>query len=322
MDHRRLGAPSLACLVSSLVVVACGGPQPARSEARTPLPVQHDARVESIVDEELASLLRGRDIRNARIVVLSVEGGAVLAASGRDRSGLRAALATEEVRSHGSTAKPFTLAAALEEGVVRMEDTFEGGAITRDGLTIEDHEMHGVMSLEDVLAYSSNVGTIRVFDRVGPGPLARALGRFRLPVPDDFGTRPGRDAQFAEGALLEASSLEVAAGYLVLARGGTWPDGAAVVSPTTAAQALALLERAVSRGDATGHVAAVPGLRVGGKTGTVRLEGGGTFGVFAGVVPVEAPRYVVLVGVEAEGEHHSGSTLAAPSFARVVRRLL
>jgi cell division protein FtsI (penicillin-binding protein 3) len=171
------------------------------------------------------------------------------------------------------------------------------------------------------MAYSSNVGTTRVYDRLGAAPLATILARFRLSVPDDFGQRSGRDAQLAYGALLEASSLDVAAGYLVVARGGTWPDGQVVISPTTATQALGLLEAAVAREDATGHPAAVEGVRVAGKTGTVRVEDG-TFGVFVGIFPVEAPRYVVLVGVEAGGEGHSGSTLAAPSFVRIARELL
>jgi cell division protein FtsI (penicillin-binding protein 3) len=310
---------ALAWLLPCLLA-ACGAPQSA-SEPRPRLPVRSDVRVEAIVEDELVSLLGQRDIRSARIVVLSVDDGAVLAANGRDRSGPSAALATREVRSHGSTGKLFTIAAALEEGAVQLEDSFEGGMIDRDGVRIEDHEVHGVMSLEDVMAYSSNVGTTRVYDRLGAAPLASALARFRLAVPDDFGQRPGRDAQLAYGALLEASALDVAAGYLVVARGGTWPGGRVVISPTTAAQALGLLERAVAREDATGHPAAAAGVRVAGKTGTVRLEDG-TFGVFVGIFPVEAPRYVVLVGVEASGDGYSGSTLAAPSFVRVARRLL
>jgi cell division protein FtsI (penicillin-binding protein 3) len=321
MNRRIRSALALAC-VASLLVAACGGSRPIASEPRPRLPVRSDVRVEAIVESELVSLLGQRDVRSARIVVLSVDDGAVLAANGRDRSGPHASLATDEVRSHGSTAKLFTLAAALEAAAVRMEDTFEGGVITRDGVTIEDHETHGAMSLEDVMAYSSNVGATRVFDRLGAGPLAGTLARLRFSVPEDFGTRPGRDAQIAYGSLFEASSLDVAAGYLVVARGGTWPGGRVAISPTTADRSLALLERAVSREDATGHPAAMPGVRVAGKTGTVRLEGGGTFGVFVGILPVEAPRYVVLVGIEAAGEGYSGGTLAAPSFVRVARQLL
>jgi cell division protein FtsI (penicillin-binding protein 3) len=321
MNRRILHAIALACLATSLLVVACGGSRRTTSALGARLPVRSDVRVEAVVEDELVSLLGQPDIRSARIVVLSVDDGAVLAANGRDRSGPHASLATEGVRSHGSTGKLFTIAAALEAGAVSMEDTFEGGVITRDGVRIEDHEQHGVMSLEDVMAFSSNVGTTRVFDRLGAGPLAGTLSGFRLSVPDDFGSRPGRDAQIAYGALLEATSLDVAAGYLVVARGGTWPGGRVVISPTTADRSLALLERAVSRADATGHAATTLGIRVAGKTGTVRLEGGGTFGVFVGILPVGAPQYVVLVGIEASGEGYSGSTLAAPSFVRVAGRL-
>lgn len=317
------------CLASLACAGACGGqagdrePRSASRPRSARLSVRSDPHTERVVEDELASLLGQRDVRSARVVVLSVDDGSILAATGRDRSGPRAALATDEVRCHGSTTKLFTLAAALDAGVVHDGDTFEGGTLQRGGLTIADHEQHGAMSLGDVMAFSSNVGATRVFDRLGGDALAHALDRFGLGarVPEGFGTRPAEDAQLAYGASLEATSLEVAAGYLVVARGGTWPGGHEVVTPTTAAITLGLLEGAVSRADATGHAAALPGVRVAGKTGTVRLEGDRTFGVFVGILPVEAPTHVILVGVETDGEGYSGGSVAAPSFARIARAL-
>ena len=325
---RRPTAPAHllpACLALALTCSACGG-QETPPVARPPsarLAVRSDARTERVVEDELVALLGRREIRSARVVVLSVDDGAVLAANGRDRSGPRAALATEEVRSHGSTTKLFTIAAAIEAGVIQEGETFDGTPIERGALTITDHEPHGPMSLADVMAYSSNVGATRVFDRLGAEPLARALDRFGLGarVPEGFGHRPDADAQLAYGATLEATSLEVAAGYLVIARGGTWPGGREVVRPTTAASALGLLEGVVARADGTGHAASLDGVRVGGKTGTVRLEGDRTFGVFVGILPVEAPTHVILVGVETDGDGYSGGTIAAPSFARIARAL-
>lgn len=315
--------PLAAILSMTSLLAACGGGAPASREAVAQAATRRDdGPTARIVARELDSLLEQPHVESARVVVLSVDDGSVLAATGRDRSGLRPSLATDEVRSHGSTAKTFTIAAALDAGAVQAGDTFEGGTITRGGETIVDHETHGTMTLSDVMSFSSNVGTTRIFDRLGAARLASTLRGFGLSVPADLGTDPLRDTRLAYGAALEATSLEVASGYLVLARGGLDREGRRVISPAAAAHTLSLLEDAVSRSDATGHPASIEGLRVAGKTGTMRLEGSRTFGVFVGIVPVERPTHVILVGVEARGQQYGGGAIAAPAFARLAPQLL
>ncbi|MBX7193868.1 MAG: serine hydrolase [Sandaracinaceae bacterium] len=311
---------SLTLVLAALT--ACGSTARESRPRERRLPYVSSEHAERVVEGELLSLLGRSEIRSARVVVLSSERGEILAANARDRSGPHPSLVTDEIRSHGSTAKLFTLTSALEAGVVQLGDRFEGGTIERDGATIADHEVHGAMSLEDIVAYSSNVGSTRVFDRLGGERLFATLDRFHLAerVPASLRAHPEDAARFAYGGL-EASALEVASAYLVIARGGTWPGGERIVSPETSATMLSLLEAAVQRTDGTGHPASIEGLRVAGKTGTVPFEGG-VFGVFVGIVPVEAPTHVILVAVEAEGENHSGSTLAAPAFTRIARQLV
>jgi cell division protein FtsI (penicillin-binding protein 3) len=168
------------------------------------------------------------------------------------------------------------------------------------------------------------VGTTRISDALGPAPLFAAYERFGLGprIPAAARTNDAAMARFAYGADLAATSVEIARGYLVLARGGTTVDGARVVSSETAATTVAALEAAVARPDATGRRAAIDGVRVAGKTETMPVEGGGSFGVFVGIVPADAPSYVILVGVETTTDGDSGGTLAAPSFARVARGIL
>ena len=89
------------------------------------------------------------------------------------------------------------------------------------------------------------------------------------------------------------------------------------MSPATADTIAELMERAVTGG--TGTRAAVPGIRIGGKTGTAEVPGGSPHAWFVGFGPVEAPegtpQIVIAVVVEsggAAGDSATGGTVAAP----------
>jgi cell division protein FtsI (penicillin-binding protein 3) len=87
-----------------------------------------------------------------------------------------------------------------------------------------------------------------------------------------------------------------------------------------------MLEGAVSGERATGKAARVTGVRVAGKTGTAgwAIAGGGegVYASFVGLVPMERPRFVILVGLEGPRGGASGGKVAAPAFARVAARAL
>jgi cell division protein FtsI (penicillin-binding protein 3) len=94
----------------------------------------------------------------------------------------------------------------------------------------------------------------------------------------------------------------------------------------TAEAMMKLLERVVQGDHGTGKGARVQGVRVAGKTGT----GGYTtpdgqdhvYSSFIGVIPADAPRYVILVGAADPREGASGAVLAAPAFAKIAARVL
>jgi len=87
-----------------------------------------------------------------------------------------------------------------------------------------------------------------------------------------------------------------------------------------------MLEGAVNGERATGKGARVTGVRVAGKTGTASwaLAGGGegVYASFVGLIPIERPRFVILVGIEGPRDGASGPKVAAPAFARVASRAL
>jgi beta-lactamase regulating signal transducer with metallopeptidase domain len=364
--RRPLTRVRAALLVASLaglvLVVACTSATPIKTDVTTPAPSPLaapppvtvgstiDPRIQTIADEELDRTLAEWQGVAGAIVVLDPSTGEVLANAGRAH-GARADVGARSVYLTGSTMKAFTLAAALEEGVVSPTDRIdcENGAWTYQGKVMRDNGQNGVLTVTEMMAVSSNVGFAKVVDRLGGERLQRWMRAFH------FGTAPGiegaaagsmpeliEDHSFAAalagiGGVVTASPLQVAAAYGVLANGGAYVPptltrrhGPApretILKAETARAVTTILENALGSEHSTGTRARVAGVRVAGKTGTAswELPGGreGVYASFVGFAPVEAPRFVVLVGVEQPREDGGGPTVAAPAFARVTTRLL
>jgi cell division protein FtsI/penicillin-binding protein 2 len=83
---------------------------------------------------------------------------------------------------------------------------------------------------------------------------------------------------------------------------------------------MTMLDRVVNDASGTGHAARIDGVRVAGKTGTAQSRGDRHYASFVGIVPADAPRFVVLVGVD--GVTGAGGKVAAPVFAKIASRAL
>jgi cell division protein FtsI (penicillin-binding protein 3) len=251
-------------------------------------------------------------------IVLDARTGAVLAAATRGDGDARAA------GSPGSTMKPFTFAAALEAGVVDVTTRIdcESGTRRYGDRTITDASPHGALDLGGILAVSSNACTAKLAEPLGDR-LAESLRRYHFAAPAHIDTRSLEGASIASGGI-RASALDVAAGYTAFADGGIHhaPDGNSerVMPADTARTVMAMLERVVDDPDGTGHAARIDGIRVAGKTGTAQSRTGRYYASFVGIVPADAPRFVVLVGVD--GVTGAGGQVAAPVFARIASRAL
>ena len=178
---------------------------------------------------------------------------------------------------------------------------------------------------------SSNIGASRIFDVLGGQRLAVGLRHFGIGAPADIpdGTMKGAIIALGDGSTTTPAAL--AAAYGVFANDGLLSKAGSVQSErvlkaATARSVRVMLQGVVEGERATGKAAAVPGVPVGGKTGTSDpeccVEGSGVFASFVGIVPIDSPRWVIYVGVGKPNKPGSGGTIAAPAFSRLVTRLL
>jgi len=142
-----------------------------------------DARLQAMVERELALGVQKARAVAGTAIVLDPTTGAVLALAnyptydpnrpGLAAPGQRRNRGVTDPVEPGSTFKAFTFAAALDQGVVRVDDVIdcENGAMRIGRRTVHDHHPYELLRLPEVLQFSSNIGTLKI---------ARALGRERL----------------------------------------------------------------------------------------------------------------------------------------------
>ena len=270
----------------------------------------------------------------------------------------RSQLAPENLRNKaitdlfepGSTMKPVAMAAALETGDYSNNTTIDTSpGYRRFGrFTIRDHRNYGVISLTDIIAKSSNVGISRIATDIGGDTIRNLYSRLGLGQPTGIGFpgeavgvlpsppkwRPVEEATLSYGYGLSVNALQLAQAYMVIANGGVRyplslikldrePEGQRVLSEKVTYEVRNMLREVVSRGSGK---RAQPGFyTAGGKTGTVHLVGKQGYedsqykAIFAGMAPIDNPRIVTVVAVDApqSGEYYGGE-VAAPVFARVM----
>jgi len=322
--------------LAAFVACATPDPEPApapgapAAPAETPVGTTIDLRIQKIADEELDRMTKEWAPCAAIVLVLDPQTGAVVAASHSGGTEPTAQLAASRPITPGSIVKPLVIAAALDEGVIKPTDQFDASPMPLG--TIVDDRPHGTLAVGEILAVSSNVGMVKVFDKLGGAKLAQWTKRFHLAAaPATIADGPG-GAAYAIGAKLPSTPLEMAAAYAMLANGGVYHaptfvpargEGERIVRAETAATVLDLLE-GVTGDKGTGKAARVAGIRVAGKTGTAQLGKSprDVYSSFVGVAPIDHPRYVIFVGAETPRDGGSGGQVAAPVFGRVMTRVL
>jgi len=281
-----------------------------------------DEVIQHIAEKELDGVLASTQAKGGVCIVMNPWTGEVLALAVRTAAHGRPAFNPNEPQRHkpsewrnravtdafepGSIFKPILAAAALEERVVHPLERFDcsAGKIQLADRVISDAEKNGVLTFTEVIAKSSNVGTIKVALKLGKERFAKYITAF------GFGSKTGADlpgeipgllkdyrlwsgvsiGSIAIGQEIGVTPMQMAAAYCALANGGTLMkpyvvsqivgrgggDGKKidpmpvrrVISPETCTKVNKMLQQAVETG--TGQKARPAGYTAAGKTGTAQ----------------------------------------------------
>ncbi|HEY6132743.1 MAG TPA: penicillin-binding protein 2 [Rubrivivax sp.] len=331
-----------------------------------------DSKVQFFAWQRLRDTVKEHNAAAGSVVVLDVQTGEVLALANypsfdpakrypKGAPQLRNRALTD-IFEPGSTMKPFIAGWALETGRVTPETRIDTapGSITITGSTIKDAHPRGMLTVNEVIQKSSNVGTVKLamqmerremwelFSQAGFGQKPQlefpgvVTGRLR-----PYKTwRPIEQATMSYGYGLSTSLLQLARAYTIFARDGELmpvsilkhqpaADGSVqtlagmrVLSAQAAQQVRHMLQLAAGPGGTAPRAQAI-GYSVGGKTGTARKQIGKDYAAnkyrawFVGIAPVSNPRIVVAVMVDEPSKGvFFGGDVAAPVFAQVVQQTL
>jgi len=340
-----------------------------------PLQLSIDLRLQYILREEVQRVIDDFTAKGGAGLIMDVNNGEILAMTSlpdfdpnrpaapdldhpaipfADRMFNRITLGVYEL---GSIFKIFTVAMALDAGTSTITSTYDAShPITIGRFTISDyHGKHRVLSVPEILMYSSNIGAARMAVAAGAQKqrefLAR-LGLLRTPkIEVSEVAQPHYPAKWREvnvmtiafGHGISVTPLSFAAAAAALVNGGVLhqptlvklpsgyaPPGQQVLSTKTSEQMRRLMRLVVEHGTAT--MAAAPGYVVGGKTGTADKVSGRHYAErkllssFVGVFPINDPRYLILTMVDephpnkqSHGYATAGWTVA-PATSRIIQR--
>ena len=324
-----------------------------------------DINIQSIAYHELNKAVEKHNAKAGSIVVIEPKSGNILGLvnypsfdpSDRknliDMSKLRNR-ATVDVFEPGSVLKPIAMTAILESNKVQDSTKINTspGWIEFEGFKTSDFRDYGILSLSEIISYSSNVGMVKLCENQDVAHLTEYFKRFGigryptsimlparegfLPHSSKFTLRDKVSSCYGYGMTL--SALQIAQAYSVFANEGNFielnlfkdhsfdePYYQKIIEPSTNSKIKRMLIETVNSKTGTASKARLEGKIVAGKTGTARetLEEITTYtGTFAGFVPSDDPEYLAVIVLHGlSGENYSGGRVSAPIFSNIMKQI-
>ena len=333
-----------------------------------------DETIQYIAERALDKGMKEFHAKAATIIVMDPKTGEILAMANRPTYNL-AEVATSDIEARtnrgiayvyepGSVFKIVTAAAALEEGKFKETDKVfcENGEYRVANHILHDHDPLGTLTFSEVIEKSSNIGTVKIAQKLGPNTIYKygklfhfgdktgidlegeVAGTFK-PVSQwsktTIGAVPmGQEVTVTPLQLLSAISSIANDGVMMkpfvvkyikdnkdeLIKAVESQPGDRAISAETAQRMKAILTRVVENG--TAKKARIPGVTVAGKTGTAQKVVNGTYShgnfyaSFMGFAPVENPRLAAIVVFDEPHPLYYGGSVAAPVFQEVISNAL
>jgi len=299
-----------------------------------PVQLSISSKIQQALEHELLNAVTTYSAVGAAGIIMDIHTGEILAmtslpqlnpnAAGQGSPEARFNRATLGVYELGSTYKPFTVAMAMDSGIIKSFGQIYNcpKQLNVYGRTINDtHPFGRQCTVAEIMKESSNIGTAQIAAQVGSSRQQAFLGKmgFLNPVAIELKEKgrpltprnnwgPLETMTVGYGHGIAVTPLHLASGYATLFNGGVYrpatllkvdknhpvPKGRRVFSEETSYKMRALLRLVVTQG--TGKKADAPGYRVGGKTGSAEKYFNRSLLVtsFAGVFPMDEPRYVIV----------------------------
>lgn len=333
-----------------------------------------DRDIQFLVESQLQFSVAETNASGGSIIVMDPRTGEILAMASHpsydpnaffdieDPDLLRNPAVSDEYEP-GSVMKVLTMAAALDLGAVTPEDTYvDNGVIEVGGITIPnaDRRARGVVSMEQILVQSLNVGAATLSLEMGPNDFyeklndfgigratgidleGEAIGTLYTPGDPDWSESNLATNSFGQGVAV--TPLQMVTAVSAIANNGLMMqphivhqiiDGNRVypsqpstlkraISPETARIVSDMMVQTVEEGV---PAARLPGYTVAGKTGTAEIptplgyEQNVSIVTFVGFLPADDPQVVVLIKLDRPNGYW-GSVVAAPIFSRLAERLV
>jgi len=334
-----------------------------------------DKDIQAIVEEELRKGIEKTNAKSGFMIVMDPTTGEILAMASYPQYDpnnysefspwARRNRAIIDIFEPGSVMKVFVISAAIEERLVSPTTKVycENGLYRVHDRKFKEahHKRYGTLTVEEVLKYSSNIGSIKIGEILGKKKLYEYLTNFGFGSKTDVGfpgevrgivpkvkeLTPVRLSTVSFGQGISVTPLQLLRSFVAVVNGGfllkpilikkildennnvIWSNEKQilkrVISDNTSKILREMLRNAVKEG--TGKEADVPGLEVIGKTGTAQKPGkrgylDEYYASFVGSFPKDNPKYAMFVGVDSPKGIAYGGYVAAPIFREVAKRMV
>ena len=292
-----------------------------------------DSNLQYLIREELITAQMNFGNVGSAAILMNVENGEILSLVSlpdydlNKRASINKDIYTNKITlgvyELGSVFKTFTLAAGLENKIINPNTLFKNleHDLTCDKYKISEHDkLPKNLSAQQILIRSSNIGAVKIAQRVGVENYKKflnSLGLFKkinfelaeigTPLSFKWGKCKLATASFGHG--ITTTPLQMARAYAILGNGGykiepfilkkkeqTMEKGQQVISTKTSNQINSILRQVVSLDEGTANFANIKGYEVGGKTGTsLKYNSNDKLNTFVSLFPASRPKYVLLV---------------------------
>jgi len=299
----------------------------------SPLSLTLDSNLQYLIRKELVLAQQNFQNTGSGAILMNIENGEVLSLVSLPDYDLNQRISIDDniytnkitlgVYELGSVFKTFTIAAGLENKVISPNTIFKnlGNKLTCDKYTITEHDkLPKNLSVEQILIRSSNIGAVRIAQKIGIEKYKDFLKNLGLlnsmkfdleeigtPIPFRWGKCKLATTSYGHG--ITTTPLQLARAYAILGNGGykikpniskikkeSLNKKEQIISHKTSRAINVMLRKVVSLDEGTANFANVKGYDVGGKTGTaLKYKSKAKLNTFVSLFPASRPKYVLLV---------------------------